>query len=78
MITGSGLSRLIVQVCVTGSKPGTGTLRLAAVEAGISKTMLSTPGLVSALAFDIAWRKRSRAGITRITDNEVRAISSLL
>ena len=47
---------MIVQVWVIGSKPGTGTLRLAAVEAGMSKTMLSTPGLGSALASRIACR----------------------
>ncbi len=48
---------MIVQVWVTGSKPGTGTLRLGAVEAGMSKAMLSTPGLGSALASMIACRK---------------------
>ena len=47
---------MIVQVWVLGSKPGTGTLSAGAVEAGMSKTMLSVPGLGSALAARIAAR----------------------
>ena len=57
---------MIVQVCVTGSKPGTGTFRLGAVEAGISKTMLSTPGLGSALASMIADRSVPGAASRRV------------
>ena len=37
-----------------GSKPGTGMFWFPAVEAGISKTMLSTPGLGSVFASVIA------------------------
>ena len=56
VIAGSGLSSEIVQVWVIGSKPGTGMFWLPAVEAGISKTMLSTPGFGSSLAAMIAFR----------------------
>ena len=78
MISGRGLASVIVQVCVPGSKPETGTFRSGAVEAGMSKTMLSTPGLESALASMIAWRERARAAITGIGDDEGRDVASLL
>ena len=65
---------MIVQVCVLGSNPGTGTFRSAAVEAGMSKTMLSTPGLGSALAATIAGAKRARPAIARVGDNERRDV----
>ena len=72
MITGSGLARLIVQVCVTGSNPGTGTFRLAAVEAGMSKTMSSTPGLVIGVGIDDRLPQAARAGVVGVGDDERR------
>ena len=59
MIGGSGDCSVIVQSCVLGSKPGTGTFRLGAVEAGISKSMLSgdmTPPTTSLFTFRMACR----------------------
>ncbi len=57
VIAGNGLSSEIVQIWLTGSNPGTGMFWLPAVDAGISKTMLSTPGLGSAFAAVIALRR---------------------
>ena len=55
MIAGKGLCSVIVQVCVAGSKPGTGTFSSGAVEAGMLKTMSS--GDESLFALMIACRR---------------------
>ena len=70
MIAGSALASEIVQVWVIGSKPGTGMFWFPAVDAGISKTMLSTPGLGSLLAAMIASRRRARPRIAGVGDDE--------
>ena len=47
MIAGNGLFSVICQVCVTGSKPATGTFRSGAVDAGMLKTMSNGFGSAS-------------------------------
>ncbi len=59
---GRALASVIVQSWVAGSKPGTGTSRLGAVEAGMSKSMLLGPG-ASLLEAMIAARSEPGVGL---------------
>ena len=78
VIAGSELASEIFQVWVIGSKPGTGTFWLPAVEAGISKTMLSTPGLGSLLAARIALRRVPGPESPVLVTTKVRALVVVL
>ena len=80
VIAGSGVSSLIVQVCVPGSKPGTGTSSSGAVEAGMLKTISSgdmTPSTTDCCGLD-GRPQAARTGIIAIGHGMVTSESNCL